>query len=62
MFLWPGQKDDFGANFPLAQGCQMVYFQTKNPNLGKFFRPLDLKNIAVFYGHLECFKNKWDIL
>jgi hypothetical protein len=24
-----------------SQGCQMVYFQTKNPNLGKIFRPLD---------------------
>jgi hypothetical protein len=22
------------------QGCQMVYFQTKNPNLGKFWRSL----------------------
>jgi hypothetical protein len=21
-----------------VQGCQMVYFQTKNPNLGKFCR------------------------
>jgi hypothetical protein len=25
------------------QGCQMVYFQTKNPNLGKFWRASDLK-------------------
>jgi hypothetical protein len=25
------------------QGCQMVYFQTKNPNLGKFWRALELK-------------------
>jgi hypothetical protein len=24
----------------LAQGCQMEYFQTKNPNLGKFWRVL----------------------
>jgi hypothetical protein len=24
-----GQKDE-------SQGCQMVYFQTKNPNLGRF--------------------------
>jgi hypothetical protein len=23
------------------KGCQMVYFQTKNPNLGKFWRALD---------------------
>jgi hypothetical protein len=38
------------------QGCQMVYFQTKNPNLGKFWRALEL------YGHLECFTDIWDIL
>jgi hypothetical protein len=25
---------------PLVQGCQMVCFQTKNPNLGKFWRAL----------------------
>jgi hypothetical protein len=27
----------------LHQGCQMVYFQTKNPNLGKFLRALQYK-------------------
>jgi hypothetical protein len=26
-----------------GQGCQMVYFQTKNPNLGRFWRALDWK-------------------
>jgi hypothetical protein len=25
------------------QGCQMVYFQTKNPNLGKIWRALGWK-------------------
>jgi hypothetical protein len=24
-----------------SQGCQMVYFQTQNPNLGKFFRAVE---------------------
>jgi hypothetical protein len=24
-----------------VKGCQMVHFQTKNPNLGKFWRILD---------------------
>jgi hypothetical protein len=28
--------------FP-KQGCQMVYFQTKNPNFCKFWRALDWK-------------------
>jgi hypothetical protein len=27
----------------LEQGCQTVYFQTKNLNLGKFWRALDGK-------------------
>jgi hypothetical protein len=27
-----------GFHSSLSQGCQMVYFQTKNPNLGKFWR------------------------
>jgi hypothetical protein len=30
------------------QGCQMVCFQTKNPNLGKFWRALDWKILAHF--------------
>jgi hypothetical protein len=46
------------ANFLEDQACQMVYFQTKNPNLGKFWRALDLKMLIflwpfeIFYGHL----------
>jgi hypothetical protein len=48
-----------------AQGCQMVYFQTKYPNLDEIWRALELKillyfmpiwNIrhlfGIFYGHL----------
>jgi hypothetical protein len=30
------------------QGCQMFYFQTKNNNLGKFFRALDWKILIYF--------------
>jgi hypothetical protein len=45
------------------QGCQMVYFQTKNPTLGKFYiEGLRLEIIAKFYGHLEYFRDTWDIL
>jgi hypothetical protein len=29
-------------------GCQMVYFQTKNPNLGKFWRALEWKMLLYF--------------
>jgi hypothetical protein len=38
------------------QGCQMVYFQTKNTNLGKFLRALDVR---IFYGHLEKCMTLW---
>jgi hypothetical protein len=30
------------------QGCQMVYFQTKSPNLGKFWRVLYRKRLVHF--------------
>jgi hypothetical protein len=30
----------------LAQGCQMVYFQTKNPSMGKFWRALEWKSLV----------------
>jgi hypothetical protein len=44
------------------QGCQMVYFQTKNQNSGEFWRVYDgkmlmhiLRPIGIFYGHLGYF-------
>jgi hypothetical protein len=47
--------DPFGANtflsdahLPLEQGCQMVSFQTKAHNLGKFWRALDWKMLIYF--------------
>jgi hypothetical protein len=33
----------------VKQGCQMVYFQTKNPNLGKFWRALKLVFLLVYF-------------
>jgi hypothetical protein len=49
----------------LRQGSQMVYFRTKNPDLGKFWRALEwdrlaysmavwniLQPLGIFYGHL----------
>jgi hypothetical protein len=54
------------------QGCQMVCFQTQNPNLGKFLRVLDWKiliylmaiwnilwRFGIFYGHLVRFVFIW---
>jgi hypothetical protein len=32
----------------LGQGCQIVYFQTKNRNLGKLWRALELKMFVYF--------------
>jgi hypothetical protein len=56
------------------QGCQMVCFQTKNPNLGKFWRVLQwkilvyfmtiwsiLRPLKIFYGHLVHFLLIWYI-
>jgi hypothetical protein len=56
------------------QGCQMVSFQTKNPNLGKFWKALDwkmliylmaiwniLQTFGIFYGHLVHFVFIWYI-
>jgi hypothetical protein len=43
----------------------MVCFQTKNPNLGKFWRALNWKmliyfvGISKFYGHFGCFMTIW---
>jgi hypothetical protein len=50
------------------QGCQMAYFLTKNPNLGKFWRVLQFKMSAIwsilrpfgiFCGHLIYFIFIW---
>jgi hypothetical protein len=41
--------------FLWKQGCQMAYFQTKNPDLGKIWRALEWKM-------LECFMVIWYIL
>jgi hypothetical protein len=39
------------------QGCQMVYFQAKNPNLGKFWMAIwnTLQTLGIFYGRLVHF-------
>jgi hypothetical protein len=44
-----------GEALLINQDCQMAYFQTKNPNLGKFFRVLQWKM-------LQHFKAIWSIL
>jgi hypothetical protein len=58
----------------MTQGCQMVSFQTNNPNLGKFWRALDgkiliyfmaiwsiLQPFGIFYDHLVQFVFIWYI-
>jgi hypothetical protein len=47
------------------QGCQMVSFQTKNPNLGKFWMTLDWKMLIDFtaiWNILQTFGIFGDIL
>jgi hypothetical protein len=46
-------------NVSADQGCQMVCFQTKNPNFGKFWRVLQW---AIFYNHLVYFTAIGNIL
>jgi hypothetical protein len=58
--LFPMFNDFFERSVSLVvverkQGCQMVYFPTKNPNLGKFKRAFDWKMSTYF-------KDIWDIL
>jgi hypothetical protein len=43
------------------QGCQMVYFQTKNLNLGKILEGLGMEKVAKFFGHLEYIAAIWYI-
>jgi hypothetical protein len=58
----------FKMSAQVIQGCQMVYFQTKNPNFGKFWRSSDwklficfitirniLRTLGIFYDHLVHF-------
>jgi hypothetical protein len=40
----------------------MVSFQTRNPNLGKFWTASDWKKLIFICGHLEYFTDIWDIL
>jgi hypothetical protein len=50
----------------LEQGCQMVFLQTKNPNLGIFWKALECFGIfhgfLCFYGLLVYFIASWYIL
>jgi hypothetical protein len=65
---------DFVGRYGHHQGCQMVCFQTKNPNLGKFWRVLlwkilvyfmtiwpILRPLELFYGLLVYFGVIWYI-
>jgi hypothetical protein len=44
------------------QGCQSVYFQTENPNLGKFWGALQWKLLLYLMPILEYFTAIWYIL
>jgi hypothetical protein len=48
-------------NVNLKQGRQMAYFQTKNPNLGKFWRVFQWRMLVLFYGYL-VFLSQFGIL
>jgi hypothetical protein len=48
--------------WPSAAGLPDGIFLNQNPNLGKFLEGLRMKNVAVFYAHMEYIKSIWDIL
>jgi hypothetical protein len=51
-----------GGQWTWKQGCQIVYFQTKNPNLGNFLRALDCKLYICMCVHMKYFLSIWNIL
>jgi hypothetical protein len=55
------QKKSFSPSIPF-QGCQMVYFLTKNPNLGKFFEGHRCENVEYFTDIFGYFMTMWYIL
>jgi hypothetical protein len=44
--LW--NQDTVSWNVYWRQGCQMVHFQTQNPNLGKIWRAMEWKLLLYF--------------
>jgi hypothetical protein len=42
-----------------GQGCQMAYFQTKNPSLGKFRRIWQWKMLVYFMAIYAYFTSIW---
>jgi hypothetical protein len=63
--FWRPKSDTKSDLTNLDQGCQMDFFETKNPYLGKFWRVLQWKMLVyfmaiwsilrpygIFYGHL----------
>jgi hypothetical protein len=45
----------FATSISSNQGCQIVYFQTKKPNMDKFWRVLRMEKVGIFFGHLVHF-------
>jgi hypothetical protein len=45
------KRFSFSLSFPVKQGCQMAYFQTKNPNLGTFWilEGLAMLGLVVYF-------------
>jgi hypothetical protein len=55
-------KSDIHTYIHVHQGCQMAYFQTKNPTLGKFWRVLQWKMLVYFTAIWYIFTAIWSIL
>jgi hypothetical protein len=69
-FYWPpnkptekregnGERKKMSAFSGSDRGCQMANFQTKNPNLGKFWRDLRWKILVYFMAVWSIFTAVW---
>jgi hypothetical protein len=51
-----------GAGMHPRRVARWFIFKPKIPIWVNFGGSLRLENVDIFYGHLEYFKNKWDIV
>jgi hypothetical protein len=50
------------ASDPFQTGLPDGLFASQKSQVGKNFQGLRLKNVNIFYGHLEYFMDIWDIV
>jgi hypothetical protein len=59
MFFFGKRRTSAVGHRRSGQGCQMISFQTKNTNLGKFWRTFEMENVDIFSGRFEYIYDHW---